>query len=94
MIIVAGYIRTKPGSRDAFIEKSVGAMKAARQLTDCMEFAVAPDPVDPDRVIVYEAWTNENALENFRGEGPDADFSALIETVSVQRHHVSHSGPA
>lgn len=94
MIIVAGHINTKPGFRDAFIEKSLGAMKAARKLPDCIDFVVAPDPIDPDRTVIYEAWASEVALENFRGQGPSDDLTALVETIAVGRHYVSHSGPA
>ena len=94
MIIVAGHITTKPGKRDAFVAGSRAAIVAARKADGCHEFFVAADPVDPDRVCVYEAWDNEEALLAFRGDGPGDDLSALVAGAKVKRHTVSGSGLA
>jgi hypothetical protein len=32
---------------------------------------VAADPIEPDRVNIYEEWESEEALLTFRGAGPD-----------------------
>ena len=52
------------------------------------------DPLEPDRVNVYEEWESEDALLAFRGAGPDQDLGASILRADVFRHVVSSTGPA
>lgn len=94
MIIVSGRIHTKPARRDEFVASSREAVAAARQAPGCIDFVVAADPLEADRVNVYEQWESEEQLEAFRGEGPGDDLSADIVSAHVARHHVSSSGPA
>jgi hypothetical protein len=78
MIIVAGRIYVHPGRREAFIAASLPSV----------------EPIDVDRVNVYEAWDSEADLEAFRGKGPGDDLSADIVSADVQRYYVERSGPA
>jgi quinol monooxygenase YgiN len=94
MIIVSGRIYVTPGRRDAFVATSRDAVVQARRTPGCLDFVVAADPVEPDRVNVYESWETEADLEAFRGEGPDSDLTSDIVRADVSRHHVSSSGPA
>ena len=59
-IIVAGKLTIKPGSRDEFIEKSREAILQARKNEDCEDFSVSPDPIDFDRVNIFEKWNDFN----------------------------------
>ena len=94
MIIVAGRIHVMPGQRDAFLAGSRAAIVAARSAPGCRDFVVAADPLEPDRVNVYEAWDTEADLEAFRGAGPGPELAKAIMRADVSRHHVSASGPA
>ena len=94
MIIVSGRIYVTPGRRDAFVATSRDAVVEARLAPGCLDFVVAADPVEPDRVNVYEQWETEAELEEFRGEGPDSDLGSDIVSADVSRHQVSSSGPA
>ncbi len=94
MIIVSGRIQVADGRREEFVAASLEAVAQARRSEGCLDFVVAPDPLEPDRVNVYEAWESEEALLAFRGEGPGDDLSALILDAQVVRHQVSASGPA
>jgi quinol monooxygenase YgiN len=94
VLIVAGKIHVTPGRRDAFVAASIEAVAAARRAPGCLDFSVAADPIEPDRVNVYERWESAAELEAFRGEGPSADLSSDIVSADVQRHEVSSSGPA
>jgi hypothetical protein len=53
---------------------------------------VAADPIEPDRVNVYEEWDSEEALPTFR-YGPGDDLSAAIVRADIARHQVASSGP-
>jgi quinol monooxygenase YgiN len=93
MIIVSGRIYTKAGQRDAFVESSRAAVIAARSAAGCRDFVVAADPVDADRVNVYEEWDSEEELEAFRGNGPSSELTEVITRAVVQRHEIASSGP-
>ena len=93
MIIVSGRIYVRPGTREEFLALSREAILQARRSSGCHDFVVAADPIEADRVNVYEAWESEEALTAFRGEGPGQDFSSMIVRAQVARHMVSSSGP-
>jgi quinol monooxygenase YgiN len=94
MIIVSGRIYVRPGARPQFLASSVEAVAQARDFAGCRDFVVAADPIEPDRLNVYEEWETEEALLAFRGAGPDDDLSSSIVRADVSRHIVSSSGPA
>jgi quinol monooxygenase YgiN len=94
MLIVSGRIYVRPGARQAFVTASLTAVAQARKTSGCRDFVVAVDPLEPDRVNVYEEWESEEALETFRGDGPQQDLSSSIVRADVSRHVVSSSGPA
>jgi len=94
VIIVAGAIYVRPKSRDAFVAESLETMSKARQAPGCLDFVVAADPIDNDRVNVFERWDSEVALETFRGDGPGSTLVSKIVRASVARYTVSRSGPA
>ena len=94
MIIVSGRIYVSPSSRDEFVKRSLEAVVIARRAPGCLDFVVAADPLEPDRVNVYEQWQSESELETFRGAGPGDDLSSMIVSAEVSRHHIDRSGPA
>lgn len=94
MIIVSGRIHVSPGRRDAFLLAARDAVMRARRAAGCGDFVVAADPLEPDRVNVYEEWDSEAELEAFRGAGPEPELNAAIVHADVARHHVAASGPA
>jgi quinol monooxygenase YgiN len=94
MIIVSGRIYLTRGQRDAFLASARDAVIAARRAAGCRDFVVAADPVDPDRVNVYEEWDSDAQLEAFRGAGPGPELASVIERADVFRHRVASTGPA
>ena len=92
MIIVAGRLYVRPGTRPEFLARSMDAMTQARQASGCADFVVAADPLEAERVNVFEVWTDRGALEAFRGSGPDDGLSALIVRADVAEHEVVPAG--
>lgn len=88
MIIVSGKIYVQPGSRDQFLAGSLPAMTEARRTAGCRDFVVAADPIEADRVNIYEEWESAEALAKFRGSGPGDDLSALIVRAEVHEHEI------
>ncbi len=93
MIIVSGHVHVSEGARDDFLAGSMPAVEAARRTEGCHDFVVAADPLEANRVNVYEEWETEEALLAFRGSGPPDDVSAAIIDARVRRHEIASSGP-
>jgi len=94
MIIVSGRIYVRPGQREVFLASSRSAVVEARRAPGCRDFVVAGDPIEADRVNVYEEWDSDTQLETFRGAGPGPELMQVIERAQVHRHRVASSGPA
>ncbi len=88
MIIVAGHLRVASSDRDSFLARSRPAIELARTAPGCRDFVVAADPLDADRVNVYERWTDRAALHAFRGEGTEDELAALIVSANVGEYDV------
>jgi quinol monooxygenase YgiN len=93
VIIVSGSIHVRTGERDAFLASSRDAVIQARATKGCLDFVVAGDPIEADRVNVYEEWESEAALMAFRGAGPGNDLTSVIVRAGVRRHRIASSGP-
>jgi quinol monooxygenase YgiN len=94
VIIVSGRIYVEPPDRDAFLARSLGAVAEARRAPGCIDFVVAADLLETDRVNVYEQWESESELEAFRGAGPGPELRSMIVRAEVARHQIASSGPA
>jgi len=94
MLIVSGRLYLKAGTIKEFLASSKEAVALARSALGCRDFVVAADPIEPDRVNVYEEWASEKALLDFRGSGPDSEMWSAIVRAEVFRHIISSSGPA
>lgn len=88
-IIVAGKLILKRGKRDEFLRKSLESVKQARLSDACEDFSVSADPIDDNRVNVFEKWTSRSHLEEFRHSGPDDDCFALVEAFDVTEYEIN-----
>ncbi|MBX3480327.1 MAG: antibiotic biosynthesis monooxygenase [Caulobacter sp.] len=68
--------------------------RQARAAEGCLDFAVSEDPVEPDRVNVFERWESAEALEGNRGSGMDQAQIAMIAGASVRRYSAEDIGSA
>lgn len=62
-VIVQGVFSVDPSERDRFVETSVEGMRASRQEEGCLEYVMAADPLDPERVILSERWESMDHLQ-------------------------------
>lgn len=88
-IIVAGKLRLMTGKRCEFIEKSIEAISQERKLEACEDFSVSVDPIDENRVNIFEKWKSRKSLEDFRNSGPDNDSFSLVESFDVNEYEVN-----
>ncbi len=88
-IIVAGKLKIKRGSRDEFIERSRKAISQARVLDACEDFSVSPDPIDENRVNIFEKWIARAPLDEFRNSDTDNDLFSLVESFDVHEYEIN-----
>lgn len=72
MIIIAGYTLTEAGKRDAAVEAFAGMVERARKHDGCLDVAISADPVEPDRINIFECWRDQRSLDAWRkvAKGP------------------------
>ena len=63
MIVVGGVFEVDPTEREAFIADRVAMIRRSRAEGGCLEYTFAPDPIEPGRVVLYERWTDQAALD-------------------------------
>lgn len=62
---------------------------AAREAAGCIDFHIAADPIEADRINVYEAWDSVAAVEAFRCAGPSPGQTAAMRDARVFQHEVA-----
>ena len=66
MIIIAGYSRTDSDQRGAAVEAFAAMVGRARKQDGCLDLSISSDPVDPERVNVFECWRDEQSWKAWR----------------------------
>ena len=89
MLIVAGSLKVSPDARDEYVAESAAVVQAARSAEGCLDFSIAADVVDGDRINIYERWKDQENLHAFRGAGPSDNQQATILDADVQRYTIS-----
>ncbi len=89
MLIVAGWLQVDSAERDLYAAECVTVVEQARAASGCLDFAIAADPIQPDRINVYERWESDEQLLAFRDSGPDAEQAAQIRNAEVRKYRIS-----
>jgi quinol monooxygenase YgiN len=89
MIIVSGALYVDEGDRASYLAACQDLIGLARSAEGCLDFHLTADPVEPDRINVYEQWESVDAVESFRGSGTGPDLSARIRGARVAQHEVA-----
>lgn len=97
MVIVAGQFRVDPAQRDAFLEGRRAAMERSRGEDGCIEYVFAPDPLEADRVVLYERWASKEALRAHlqvnASTPPDPDAPKVdVREAEVRQYEISAEG--
>jgi hypothetical protein len=80
MVIVGGSFEMDPGQRQQFLDGRLEMMRVSRGEAGCIEYTFAPDPVTPGRVVLFERWESQAALDAHLvalRAGPMPDDSAI-----------------
>jgi quinol monooxygenase YgiN len=63
VIIVGGRFEVEPHQREEFIASRHDLMRASRAEAGCLEYAFSADPIEPNRVILFERWEAQADLD-------------------------------
>ncbi len=63
MVIVGGTFEVEPHQREAFLAGRHASMRASRAEAGCLEYVMSADPIDPRRVVLFERWESQDALD-------------------------------
>ena len=91
MIIVAGALRVDPAQRTAYLDDCYDLIAEARRTKGCVDFHLTPDPLEPDRINIFEQWESVAAVDAFRGSGPSGAQQDAIRSASVWQHEIDFS---
>ncbi len=91
MIIVSGVLYVDAADRDRYLQQCREVILAARASDGCIDFHLAADPIEPNRINVYEQWESVESVEAFRGSGPSSEQAAAIREARVLQHEVAAS---
>jgi quinol monooxygenase YgiN len=89
MIIVAGWLRVNEGQRQPYLDACRPVIEAARRTRGCLDFYLSADPLEDDRINVFERWKDIESVERFRGSGPSDEQQAVIVEAQVHQHDVA-----
>ena len=89
MLIIAGVLRVAAEDRDGYLSATFDVAVQARAAPGCLDFVQAADPVDPERINIYERWTSEEDLHRFRNfGGSDLDLPE-VRSMDVHKYRIS-----
>ena len=92
MLIIAGSLYLHPEDRDKWVEAHLEIVQRARSRHGCIDLYLSADPVEADRVNMFEQWESEEHLEAWRAAA-DPPPKPEILRANVQKHQISASGP-
>lgn len=80
MKLITGYFTARPGKRDAYLAAARDHLEQSRLDPDCLYIELAPVPGDPDRILLAEAFTSEEAHRRHE----DTDHMRALWAVGPQ----------
>ena len=66
MIIIAAFTLTEADKRDTAVQAHIDMVERARKWDGCLDLSISADPLDPERVNIFEQWRDQNALDAWR----------------------------
>lgn len=85
MIIIAGHLRVGAAEREEYLTAVRDVAEQARRAPGCLDFVQSADPVEPNRINIYERWDSDEALIAFRTSGGEESNGSPAPTFSVLR---------
>ena len=88
MLIVAGSFIAEPGERDAFLTAVQPMVSATLEEAGCQDYTFSPDPNDDNRIMLFELWDDQAALDGHFASAHMAEWRAVSATLKVASANV------
>ena len=63
MVIVGGTFEVDASQRERFIDSRLEMMRTSREEPGCIEYTFSADPIEANRVVLFERWESQEALD-------------------------------
>jgi quinol monooxygenase YgiN len=84
VIIVNGTFEVDPAERDAFLTERLPRMRSSRAEAGCLEYTFAADPLQDDRVVLFERWESQAHLDaHLAGPSPATQIAARSMSITL-----------
>ena len=93
MIIVSGWLKVRAADRAAYLDGCRVVIATARDTAGCLDFYLSPDPIDPERINIFEQWADAQSVERFRGSGTSDEQQNVIVDAHVDQHEIARTTP-
>lgn len=97
MVIVGGVFTVDPEQRVAFLEGRRALMAHSRAEQGCIEYTFAADPLEPNRVVLFEKWASQEDLDlhlaGLSSAGAPAVTGPEASTTTIDIFDVSGERP-
>ena len=80
MIIVQGVFRVAAENREQYLAESLETQRISRGEQGCIEYVLAADPLEADRVVLSERWDTRS------------DLDAHMEALTARRAQAAEDG--
>jgi quinol monooxygenase YgiN len=92
-VIVAGWCTVDPKKRDEAVESFKHLVLRARRAPGCLDLSITADPVDSNRVNIFELWQSEGDLKAWRAVAKHPKKITPLLRMEIQKHVIERSGP-
>ena len=93
MVIVGGTFELEPDKRDLFLASRADMMRTSRGEPGCLEYTFCADPLDAGRVVLFERWADQDALDAHivirRADTPSSETDVVPISSSIMIYDVS-----
>ena len=85
MIIIAGNALTESGKRDATVRALGEMVERARKHDGCLDLSISADPLEPERINLFELWRDQESLDAWRKVAKPPRIRILKAKVKLYR---------
>jgi quinol monooxygenase YgiN len=97
VIIVGGTFEVEPHQREEFLAGRHEMMRTSRAEEGCLEYTFSADPLDPGRVLLFERWASQEALDvhlsSLRAAPGPSGTEVAPKAASIMLYEVSGERP-
>jgi len=97
MLIVGGIFEIEPDQRDAFLAGRLELMRGSRAEAGCLDYTFSADPMEPSRVLLFERWESQEALDahlaGLRTAPPPSGTGVTPTSASITIYDIAAQRP-